>query len=399
MIAHVDADAFFASVLERLHPHLKGKPLFALGMGGSFIIAASYEAKAKGVKTGMQLREARRLCPGAAEMPSDFRETGLASEQIEAVLISVCPRIEQMSIDEWYLDLRTLVGGVPADTRAWGVMLRDMVIAKTGLSVSVGIAPTKTLAKLAGETAKPAGVTAIGENELPAFLTTRPLEAVCGIGRKRAIPAHAQGWSTAADFAAADPAMVERLFGKPGRELQRELCGHVEYPVDGATVPPKSISRCRSFRATDDVGLVWSHALGHLSRTVLRMRHWSLAATHVQLWVRTDAYESRGAAMRLPVPCDDETALLPALRSCFRSTVRRGERYTQAGFALHGLVHAAARQQSLFEAPESAVKDASLQRALDTVRDRFGRKTIVRAAALATEEGARPSFDVPLLMQ
>ena len=98
MFAHIDADAFFASVLQRKHPRLKGKPLLALGMGGGCVIAASYEAKRRGVKTGMPLKEARALCPEALHIPCDFGETALASEQIEGILTSHSPMVEQYSI-------------------------------------------------------------------------------------------------------------------------------------------------------------------------------------------------------------------------------------------------------------------------------------------------------------
>ena len=155
MIAHVDADAFFASVLQRLHPHLKGKALIASGMGGGCAIAASYPAKAKGVKTGMRLKEALALCPEAVVMPSDFRETGLASQQIEAMLKDVCPLVEEMSIDEWFLDLEALVGGDPPDAEAWARAIQDRIIRSTDIGVSIGVAPTKTLAKMAGEEKKP----------------------------------------------------------------------------------------------------------------------------------------------------------------------------------------------------------------------------------------------------
>lgn len=162
MIAHIDADSFFASVLQRKHPHLRGKPLLALGMGGGCVIAASYEAKAKGVKTGMPLKEAMKLCPDAVRAPSDFRETGLASQQIENILGDLCPVLEQMSIDEWFLDLKTLQGGVPADPLAWALATQARVRKLTGLSVSVGVAPTKLLAKMASEYRKPSGVTVVG---------------------------------------------------------------------------------------------------------------------------------------------------------------------------------------------------------------------------------------------
>jgi nucleotidyltransferase/DNA polymerase involved in DNA repair len=185
VIAHVDADSFFASVLLRLYPHLRGKPLLAVGMGGNCVIAATYEAKAKGVKTGMRLSEARVLVPGAIEMPSDFRETGIASEQIEAILKDVFPIIEQMSIDEWFLDLRSMIGGVPKDPRAWGLETQKNVLQMTDLSVSIGIAPSKLLAKMAGEYRKPAGVTFLKESDIKAFLKDRPAAAIPGIGTLR----------------------------------------------------------------------------------------------------------------------------------------------------------------------------------------------------------------------
>ena len=133
MFAHVDADSFFASVLVRKQPRLRGKPVLALGMGGSCVIAATYEAKAKGVKTGMRLSDARKLVPDAIEMPSDFRETAIASHQIEDMLRAQCPVIQQMSIDEWFLALATLVGGVPHDLTAWG--------RKTQADILMSIAP------------------------------------------------------------------------------------------------------------------------------------------------------------------------------------------------------------------------------------------------------------------
>jgi hypothetical protein len=130
-------------------------------MGGGCVIAASYEAKAKGVKTGMRLKDALLLCPEAIRQPSDFRETGLASQQIEKILQDHCPRIEQTSIDEWYLDLPSCVGGTPIDVTGWAVGVQKMILRNTALSVSVGVGPSKLLAKMAGEYRKPGGVTVV----------------------------------------------------------------------------------------------------------------------------------------------------------------------------------------------------------------------------------------------
>src|SRR3989338_6355077 len=119
MIAHIDVDAFFASVLVRSDPSLEGKPLLALGMGGGCVIAASYAAKAFGVKTGMRLTEALKLCPHAVHMPADFHEAARASHEIEAILRTLCPLVEQMSVEEWYLNLRTVTGGLPDNLEVW----------------------------------------------------------------------------------------------------------------------------------------------------------------------------------------------------------------------------------------------------------------------------------------
>ena len=127
MIAHIDADAFFASALQRKRPDLVGKPLLALGMGGGCVIAASYEAKAKGVKTGMRLSEARKLCRGAIALPSDFDEALLASRQIEQILQNRCPIIERYSVDEWFLDLKSLPGGLPDNVKYWALELQETI--------------------------------------------------------------------------------------------------------------------------------------------------------------------------------------------------------------------------------------------------------------------------------
>src|SRR3989338_3335968 len=159
--AHIDCDSFFASVLARKDPQLKGKPILALGMGGGFVIAASYEAKAKGVRTGMRLIEARKLCPEAKPIISDFLESCRVSETIEQILESRCARIEKMSVDEWYLDLNSCQGGIPKNPEIWAGEIQEDIRKQIGVTVSIGIAPTKLLAKMAGEYRKPSGITII----------------------------------------------------------------------------------------------------------------------------------------------------------------------------------------------------------------------------------------------
>lgn len=407
MFAHIDADSFFASVLVRKHPHLQGKPLFALGMGGGFIIAASYEARAFGVKTGMRLSDAIKLVPHAVQMKSDFRETGVASEQIEMILQQQCPLVEQMSIDEWYMDLNSVVAGCPQNLSEYGQMVRLDVLKRTGLSVSVGIAPTKLLAKMAGEYRKPGGVTVVFMNDVPVyeqlaldqkrFLRDRPAAAIPGIGRQRSIHAERHKWHTAWDIAMADSELLRQLFGRPGVDLKRELNGEVLSPVTVDHSPQKSISRCRSFKATHDKALLLAHVLRHLEYTVLKMRRQNLACRGVSVWLRDHHYEHAGYNATVPQPADTEEQLRPYIERCFKRAYQQRTGYTQAGLTLWKLVPTDTRQISLFENQEESLRDEQMQKTLDILHERFGRNSITRGAAIQVKSGTKRELDLPIL--
>ena len=416
MFAHVDADAFFASVLQRQNPRLKGKPLLALGMGGGCVIAASYEAKACGVKTGMRLGEALKLCPHAVRQASDFRETGIASSQIEEVLQSLSPRLEQTSVDEWFMDVAAIVGGIPHDLDAWAQGVRTTVLKRTSLSVSVGVAPTKILAKMASEFRKPGGVTVVRDTsplsqhtpprrggfqaasppglsanalDIATFLQQRPAAAIPGIGPRRQEATRLQGWTTALDVARADAATVQRILGKPGDELRRELLGECIYPLTTDEAPPQSVSRARSFRACTDRSILWAQTLQHLQYLVLKMRRHGLRCRGLSLWLRDGDYAHHGTHASMEQPVDTEAALTPVVQACFERLWHQNRPCTQAGLALWGLSAAQARQASLFEDHARSVQEEDLQETLDTIRTRFGRGAIHRGAALAVGTGTR----------
>lgn len=411
-IAHIDADSFFASVIVRQHPSLRGKPVLAVGMGGGCVIAATYEAKAKGVKTGMRLSEARLLCPGAIEMAADFRETGIASEQIESILKRHCPILEQMSIDEWYLDLTALVGGSPKDAMAWGRMIQTEVLNHAALSVSVGIAPSKLLAKMAGEYQKPAGVTVLrlpsptgrgvggeGENtiDIETFLKDRPAAAIPGIGHRRSIKTDAQGYVTAWDIATAPEGEMVRICGRPGIPMQRELLGERVSAVTTDIRPPKSMSRCRTFPATTDQKLLKAHMLKHLEYCTLKMRRSNLGATDLSVWIRTPDFAYRGAHRRLDRVCSTVDQLLGPALSALQSLTWHGNRYNQVGLALHGLKASDAQQQSLFEDPEEVIAGERLQKAMDDLHGKYGRDSVTHASALPVKSGTKRELDLPMV--
>lgn len=383
MIAHIDADAFFASVIQRKNPQLKGKALLATGMGGGCVIAASYEAKAYGVKTGMRLSEAKRLVPNPIVMPSDFQEACVASEQLQDILRNECYLVQRYSVDEWFVDINTRTGGLPPSLQNWSELLQNKMQRSTGLTVSFGVASSKLLAKMASEYRKPAGITVLYQNDVENFLKDRSIEAIPGIGKRRAIHAEANRWITAWDFTQADPNKVKDLFGKPGAEMQRELQGECLEPVSNISAPPKSISRCRSFRKTRDEEELFSQLMAHLTRTVLKMRLQDLACQRVTVWLRNDSYDKYlGDDHKLPQALCTEDELLPYIRKCFLRAYQKGTYYTQVGLGLMDLRPKTLPQYSLFESPVQLEKCEQVQQALDSVHQRYGRDAVVRGSAM-----------------
>lgn len=382
MLAHADADSFFASVLLRLHPHLKGKPLIAVGMGGSCVIAATYEAKAQGVRTGMRLSEARKLAPGSIEMPSDFRETGIASKEIKSILSDLCPVIEQMSVDEWFLDLQSLVGGLPLDVPRWASETRALILRKTSLSMSVGVAPSKLLAKMASEYRKPGGITVVALPDIERFLRDRPVAAIPGIGPRRQVAMGDHHILTAWDYACCSDELLRRLCGKAGEEMKRELLGERLSPVSADVRSPQSVSRCRVFLPCSDPGILRAHLLKHIEYCVLKMRRWHLRTTEIAVWLRTADFRYGSVRRRLHRPTATVEGIIPVAMDCLQALERAGQRWNQLGFGLFGLHAAETEQLSLFARPEDIDRSEALQQAIDALHERFGRESITRAVAL-----------------
>jgi DNA polymerase IV len=383
MIAHIDADAFFASALQRKNPRLKGKPLLATGMGGGCVIAASYEAKAYGVKTGMRLMEAKKLVPHAVVMPADYHEACIASEQLQNILKNDCFLVQRYSVDEWFLDLNTRPGGCPSHVQSWAQELQAYIQRSTSLTVSFGVAPSKLLAKMASEYRKPVGITVLYKDDIARFLQDRTAKAIPGIGRRRSLHAQSNHWLTAWDIAQANPETIKKLFGKPGRDIQRELLGECVEPIFAHAAPPKSISRCRSFRATRDEETIYAQLHAHLSRTVLKMRSQNLAAQRVTVWLRNDTYDRMiGDDHKLPQILATEEELLPYIRKCFLRAYEKGNAYTQVGLGLMDLRPQTLPQYSLFQSPLQLESCEKVQKALDSVHQRYGRDAVIRGSGM-----------------
>lgn len=229
-ILHIDMNAYFASVEQRANPLLRGKPVIVTGEGRSVVVTASYEAREFGIKTGMNVYEARRFCPHAIVVYADFDKYTSTALEIHQIFLKYTDRVEVFSIDECFLDVTGSVKlfGSPVDI---ALLIKDELKRKFGLTCSIGIAPNKLLAKLASDMQKPDGLVVIKPEEVTSLLEKLPVEELCGIGEKMARHLRDLGIKTAGELGRANIDMLVNYFGFRGYHLKQMGMGIDNSPV------------------------------------------------------------------------------------------------------------------------------------------------------------------------
>jgi DNA polymerase IV len=383
-IAHVDMDAFYASVEIRDDPSLAGKPVVVGGASDQrgVVAAASYEARKFGVHSAMPMARALRLCPDLVRLPGDPAKYAEVSRRVFEILERFSPAVETISLDEGFLDVTGTEAhfGPPKELAR---RIKDTIREAVALTASVGVAPSKFVAKLASDHGKPDGLVVVEPSEVLAFLHPLPIERLWGVGAKTAPRLHALGIQTIGDLAARDAVWARTQLGEHGLVLRELALGKDDRPV----VPDqayKSISSEMTF-ATDLedrarlLGLVADQA-----RTVAaRMRREGLLARTVQLKMRDDTFATRTRRKTLGAPTDDGDTIYRAARALLEADpLERPLRLI--GVGVSGLSEAAAQTLSLFDAvqePDRAA-DQRFQQALDALEGKFGKGAVRRGQAL-----------------
>lgn len=373
-ILHADLDAFYASVEQRDEPALRGRPVV---VGGGVVLAASYEAKALGIRTTMPGRQARRLCPDLIVRPPRFAAYSEASAAVFAIFHDITPVVEALSIDEAFLDvsgLRRLTGHPLTIAGA----LRSRVQDEVGLPISVGIARTKYLAKVASALSKPHGLLVVPAAEERRFLHALPVERLWGVGRVTSGALHRAGWSTVADLAHADPSAVEAVVGPAAARHLLDLAhGRDTRRVD-PHVSRRSIGAQQALgRATRSLPDVDAALLELVDRVARRLRRARRTARTVTLRLRFGDFRRSTSATTLSVPTHETSELLTAARRLLltRAADIAREGLTLVGIALSGLDDHGEQLTLPFEDRDPGRLDA----AVDAVHERFGSAALRRA--------------------
>ena len=388
-ILHADADSFFASVEQRDDRRLRGRPVI---VGGGVVLAASYEAKAYGVRTAMPERRARLLCPDAIVVPPRFQAYSDASKAMFRVFDDTSPLVEPMSIDEAFLDVRSMerIAGTPTEI---AVRLRRAVLEEVGLPVTVGVARTKFLAKVASGVAKPDGLLVVAAGKELEFLHPLPVERLWGVGPATAAKLHACGITTVAQVAALHETALVTLLGRgAGRHLHALAHNRDPRPVRtgrrrGSIGSQRALGRRR--RSAEELDAI---LVGLVDRVSSRLRKAARVGRTVVLRLRFADFSRATRSYTLRHPTGDTQAILDALRGLLGAAAPTIERrgLTLIGIAVANLDDGRSIQLSL---PLDGYPGGSLDAALDEVRERFGAKAVMRAVLLGRDEG----FSPPLL--
>jgi len=375
---HVDLDAFFASVEQVLEPTLRGRPVIVGGLGGRGVVsAASYEARRFGVHSAMPMSRAQRACPEGVFLPPRFAEYERYSRSVMAVLRSVTPLVEPLSIDEAFLDVagaRRLYG----TATEIGALLRGRIRDETGLTASVGVATTKFLAKIASDMAKPDGMLVVAAGRELEFLHPLPVERLWGVGPATFARLERMGVRTVGDVAEVPlDALVAVLGNASGRHLHA-LAGNVdERPVKTRRVA-KSIGAEETFGADLTAAPELDRELMRLvDRMTSRLRTAGVVARTVTVKVRYADFETATRARTLDDPADTAAAVLRVARSLLDGAeLGRGVRLL--GVHASQLTQRSPVQPALdlgSDVNADVVRDlreAAIESAVDEVRARFG---------------------------
>ncbi len=388
-ILHADLDSFYASVEQRDNPALRGRPVI---VGGGVVLAASYEAKAYGVRTAMGGAQARRLCPHAVVVEPRMSAYSDASKAAFAVFEATTPLVEGISIDEAFLDVGGLrqVSGRPVEIAR---NLRRDILNQVGLPITVGVARTKFLAKVASRVAKPDGLLVVLPDRELEFLHPLPVEMLWGVGRVTATKLHDRGIKTVAEIAGTPEASLVAMLGRAaGRHLHALANNHDPRPVEVGR-RRRSVGSQRALgRRRRPPEEIEATVVALVDRVTRRLRAGRRVCHTVVLRLRFDDFSRATRSHTLPQPTGDTDMILAAARELLVGAwpVIHQEGLTLVGITLSNLDDDRAVQLPL---PFGSRQLSALDSVLDRVRDKFGTAAITRAVLLGHDHG----LAVPLL--
>jgi DNA polymerase IV len=383
-IAHVDCDAFYATIEKRDDPSLRDKPVIVGGGKRGVVTTACYIARIHGVRSAMPMYQARRLCPQAIVVPPDMAKYARVGRQVRALMLELTPLVEPLSIDEAFMDLSgtaRLHGITPAKSLA---RFARRVEEQLGITVSIGLSSNKFLAKIASDLDKPRGFAIIGPDEAPTFLAAKPVTFIWGVGRVMEGRLVRDGYRTIADLQRADESELMRRYGGEGLRLAR-LAHGVDTRAVCAERETKSVSAETTFEQELSSFRPLARQLWELSEKVsARLKTGELAGSTVTLKLKSADFRLRTRANTLLAPTQLASKIFAAARELLARETD-GTKYRLIGVGVSALTLAADADPIDLVDIEGR-RTAAVEHAVDRLRKKFGRAAVVKGLTMEVED-------------
>lgn len=376
-VGHLDADCFYVSAERARDSFLDGKPVGVLGNQGACVIARSYEMKDAGVPVAMAIWDAVKRCPDGIYIKRDFKWYEALSRKMLGVVLDLAQskdrtrKVEFYSIDEFFFEVEPLPGKTLEETAR---IYRERVLEEVGVSVTVGIGRSRTLAKIIGKSVKPGGARAVVDKEgEEGLLADLPVDKITGIAGRRAASLHRQGIDTCLKFALANPYMIRKLLTVAGEVLWHELNGEPAAPIRPDRPMHRSLSRGGSLSvATARPTLLFAWLVRNLERLIVELEWHAVLAGRLTVVLMYKNGRTGVGQVNLTVPTDRFDLLLDAARTCIRHAWKPRIRASHMQVIAEGLTHRRERPLSLFDSPEAARRAEEIARLKREVNVRHG---------------------------
>jgi DNA polymerase-4/DNA polymerase V len=384
---HVDGDSFFASCEMAKDPSLRGRPVVT-GQERGIVSSMNYEARRLGIRRAMPLHDIARTFPEAVILPSDYETYSIVSQRMYGIVRRYTPVVEEYSIDECFADLTGLRRVHHKSYEALAAAIKADMERELGMTFSMGLSATKTLAKLGSRHKKPAGLTAIRLIDAPAFLSAVPIEKVWGIGPNTSAHLQKLGIRSAREFTMRSEQWVKAHCSKPYVEIWHELQGRVANELDARGRDTyHSISKTKTFTPPSrDARFVFAELSKNIENACIKARRWGLATKEVFFFLKTKDFRYHGCEVRLSHPTAIPQEILREVARHFPQLFRADLQYRATGISLMKLSDARTVQLDLFGA---ALKSEGLKRVFESVDDmsaRYGKHIVFLASSLKTME-------------
>lgn len=382
-IMHVDCDAFFASVEQSLDPTLKGKPVI-VGKDRGIAAAFSYEAKRRGVQRAMHLSEIKKLCPDAIFLPCDYETYSLVSRRFYGILRRFTPDVEEYSIDEAFAELTGLRRVYRLGSyEAIALEIKDTLERELGITVSVGLSLTKSVAKICSKENKPSGFKCVKGYELDAYFKNVATERVCGFGPASVALLAKHGVHTVWDYIQRPEPFARKLLGKIGSELWYELKGHAVYPVLKEKKDDQaSLSKTKTFTPpSSERDFVRAQLIRNMESAFIKLRRHRLRTKTIGVYLKNSDHRGSGLCAELSRHTDSPLEGIKIVSELFDRLFDPGVRYRATGVWFHHLAGSVDAPQDLFDDPVKLTSLREISKVIDEAGAMYGKHTLHLASS------------------